>query len=250
MKKIIKNKLNYIYEKSKDLYQIPFNPPKINDESNIHINININNIPKNSYQEINEINDEENKIKSFIKESSLYQEKSRKFNTFVKERDKSREKFLDSISILIKRILLQCNYIITNELEEEKYSNIQDNYKNFSYPIIEEPCNNETYLNFIKNMDSILLKYYNIDKFTETNLILFDLVEDLSDKMDEIFHFKNKLGDLEKLSYDSSDNPFSSENINNYTNIIKTPNDVSYINVEDYYAFINSRYNKKKKRRK
>ena len=185
-----------------------------------------------------------------MKQFSLYQEKSYKNDTFVKERDKSREKFLDSISILIKRILLQCNYIISNELEEKKYSNIEDNYKNFNYPIIEEPCNNETYLNFIKNMDDILLKYYNFDKFTKTNLILFDLAEDLINKMDEIFHFKKlHLSDIEELSSDSLENPFiSSENINDYTITNIFPNDISYIKVEEYYAFINSRYKKKDKK--
>ena len=123
-----------IYERSKKVYEIRINPPKINEHSNI--TININNISQNSYHEIN---DEENKTQSIMKQSHLYPEKSYKIKTFVKEREQSREKFLDSISILIKRILLQCNYIIENELKEEKYSNIEDNYKNFNYPIIEEP---------------------------------------------------------------------------------------------------------------
>ena len=99
-------------------------------------------------------------------------------------------------------------------------------------------------------MDDILLKYYNFDKFTKTNLILFDLAEDLINKMDEIFHFKKlHLSDIEELSSDSLENPFiSSENINDYTITNIFPNDISYIKVEEYYAFINSRYKKKDKK--
>ena len=32
-------------------------------------------------------------------------------------------------------------------------------YKNFQYPNIIEPFTNESYLNFIKNIDNILLKF-------------------------------------------------------------------------------------------
>ena len=243
MEEIIKK----IYEKSKSLNEMCFNPPNINDKSNISINI-----PENSEQGIIGLNDVENKTKSFIKESSLYQVKSYKSGTFEKERAESREKFLDSISILIKRILWQCNYIITNEFEEEKYSNIKEVYKNFNYPNIKEPFSNETYLNFIKNIDDILRKNFDIDNFTNTNLILFDLEEDLMNKMEEIFHFKEKyVFKSNYLSFDNEDNSlfFSQENYLEKTFIKKNDNDIKYIKAEGFYDYINLIYRKKKRQK-
>ena len=86
---------------------------------------------------------------------------------------------------------MQCNYIISNEFEKEKDSNNRKCYKNFNYPNIQEPCNNETCINFIKNIDDILLKNFDLIEFTDNNLLLFDLQGDLVNKMDEISILKN-----------------------------------------------------------
>ena len=118
-------------------------------------------------------------------------EKNCSIDESEKKRLESKEKFWDSLTILIKRIILQCNYILNNELKDEKEPK-KKIYKNFQYPNIIEPFTNESYLNFIKNIDNILLKIFNYTFFTNSDLILINLNRQLLVKIEEIFKFKEQ----------------------------------------------------------
>ena len=211
------------YYRCKSLYEINFNPPKIN-------------CLKNSFSGKDYLYsfDESN--------SSLYKRfygEDENLNEFVND---SKMSFLNSYSLLIKKITYQCNYISKN--------NFLEGGKKFEiYPIIKEPNDNNSYLNFIKDIDDILLKKFNIEKFEEERFESSELDTFIKNQISKIFNLKNiyfcldNLFDDSKLdlSSNSSDIKFIKTKYDNNMTYIKT--DLLY----DSLAFAKKKNNNKNK---
>jgi len=195
-----------LYYRCKSLYEIDFNPPKINCLKN--------SFSGNNYlYSLNE-SESESLYKRFYDEDE-------NLNEFVNDKKKS---FLNSYSLLIKKIAYQCNYILTNNvLEEDKTFEI--------YQKIKDPSDNNSYLNFIKEIDNIFLKKFNIEKFEEERFESLELNTYIKNKISKIFEHKK--------IYLGLDNLFDGSKFNLFFNSsdIKTKynNNMTYIKADVLY---------------
>ena len=168
-----------------------------------------------------------------------------------------KEIFIFSLEILIKIILLKCNYILNNDSKISR--NIQNNQileiKKFKYPMI-NPENSE--LNFIEKINSVLVNDLHADfqEFSEENFNPINLNGNIRESFRKILNDENITSTKKKIEkvddffegynnniFDFDPNDFRPDNLKN-ENFIKEDKESQEIKkksktIEDYYLLIN-----------
>ena len=230
-KNLIEESNDNYYFQCKSLYEIDFNPSKINDLKN-------NNYIFSDKSYLYKLNESDSLYRNIYGEDE-YSSK----NEFINSEKMS---FLNSYLLLIKKITYQCNCILNyktistnNSLEEDKTFEI--------YPKIKSPNDNDSYLNFIKEIDTILLKKFNIGKFEEERFEMSEIDTFLKSQISKIFDIKKLYFGLDNLFDDSNFHLSDSSFIKSIKT--KNDNDMVYIKTDVLYDSIEfaKRKNKIKK---
>ena len=123
-------------------------------------------------------------------------------------------RFLNSISICIKLILLKCDYLLkqTNiesiEFDENgKKINAISFTHDINYPFIKDPDNIDSYITFLGDIEKTLNKEYKFNNFKHENFFPSKLNGELIEAIKYILIDKNR-GELKK-AFDSIDTNFS-----------------------------------------
>ena len=138
--------------------------------------------------------------------------------------------FINSYSLLIKKITYQCDYILKHqkkELEEKKNSII--------FPKISDYDDYDSYLNFIKDIDKIMQDKFQIKMFEEKKFDNCELDFYIINQISKIFIFQKDFTDLSSLVDEDNFNFSHIPEIN----FIETKNDnnnnMRYIKTEYLY---------------
>lgn len=216
-------------------YLIDFDPEEINKSSSANYSLLQN-----------ESLEEANKSKSFMKE--FYDKDDKNL-----QKDNERKPFLNSISLLIKNILLKCDYIFKNESEIIKGISKEKGLISQIFPVIKEKPENEDFLNFMNDINTILLNEFQIKKISEKKLNIHQLDKRLTIELDKIFDFKYDFDSEFFFNKNELDYLFNTkENFQNQNiyKIITNKNNLHYINSEEFYNYFNSLEKKNNKKKK
>ena len=137
-----------------------------------------------------------------------------------------KEIFMNSLETFIKIILLKINFILNNKskisinIENHKRRDIE---RKFNYPIIRSNEYKDSDLNFMKDINSVLINDFNPDfqDFSEKNFNLINLNENIRELVKNIFNIDDKIN--------------NDDEINNINNNLKMIEENNFVNNIDYY---------------
>ena len=251
------NKIEQEFEKIKKLNfsntfevrELVSEPPPINTilsiDSSININMNENNksdfyediIPNldlssksDKFNSDGANNKEEMKIEEKaeqeVKKKEL--EKGKIYEKIKEKRLKNKEivTFLNSITQLIKRILMKSSYLLKKRIIKSKNvdNDINENIniiRNFKYPYIENENNDESELNFIKEINKVLKEEFDEIKFCYQDFNFYYLDNDLKEEMLKIYEDKNTKDFISMVKHFSLDSLSENEINENFIREIK-----------------------------
>ena len=260
-KKIFETIKTLNFQNDYEIKELISNLPPVNNISSMgsEINIEFNEKEKagfyqdfpptinlNSYSDI--INVDESSLNK--KEVSINEKSCQKDKINEKVEDKIYEKikepkmelkeiknFLNSIIQLIKRILMKSSYLLQNRIKRikivnnDKIENINI-IRNFKFPYIINENNDESEIDFIKEMNEVINKEYDEIKFLYKDFDFYRLDNDLKKELLDIYDDKNTKEFLSTLK-DFSIGSIEQDEINGFimteTRIDKNTDNYNYI---------------------
>ena len=178
------------------------------------------------------------------------------FPRYLQEKEEKEIKitlFLNSIAIIIKRILIKSNYIIKKRLifSQGINNNNQNIIQNIDYPYIKVKPNYDTCLNFIKDIFSLYKNLSGENNVDHKLFVVSNLDNRIIMQLKNIFR-DNKFNSLNALFSELDFKYFSSESeseINVINEIISENNNIIYFSAKDCLQHIDSLIKNKNEKR-
>lgn len=143
------------------------------------------------FEEFRNINKEENneKKENDEKEEFNYIEKN---NNNLNDNEKCKTLFLNSLTYIIKKIILMSNYILSKEkiklINTDKYNkNIKYIIRKINYPYIKNKTDFDSNLTFLKDINLLLINEFKIENIDINNFHILEIQKELLITLNNIF---------------------------------------------------------------
>ena len=186
---------------------------------------------------------------NYIKNDNLLNENLEE-SSFLNELSKKEVNeilFLNSISIIIKRLLIETNYLIKRgkiDSEEEMFGSKEIK---IVYPFINSTPDFDSCLNFVKNTILFFKDFSKKENIDHKNFITSKLDNKIINQLKSIFKEKNQLIPIDLLNDVDDLYSFNSSYQDlNCMSMISEENNIEYISSQRYLKYIKSLFDSKK----